>query len=80
MSVLQSRRVSDFSKGVNPWLSWKFKIYSFFGFGQNIDLQLLFADVLDQKKVLSEYKNVHFTESHTSDFSKGVNPWFKLKD
>ena len=60
MSVLQSRRVSDFSKGVNPWLSWKFKIYSFFGFGQNIDLQLLFADVLDQKKVLSEYKNVPF--------------------
>ena len=80
MSVLQSRRVSDFSKGVNPWLSWKFKIYSFFGFGQNIDLQLLFADVLDQKKVLSEYKNVHFTESHTSDFSKGVNPCFKLKN
>ena len=80
MSVLQSRRVSDFSKGVSPWLSWKFKIYSFFGFGQNIDLQLLFADVLDQKKVLSEYKNVHFTESHTSDFSKGVNPCFKLKN
>ena len=80
MSILQSRCVSDFSKGVNPWLSWKFKIYSFFGFGQNIDLQLLFADVLDQKKVLSEYKNVHFTESHTSDFSKGVNPCFKLKN
>ena len=45
-----------------------------------IDLELLFADVLDQKKVFPDYKNVHFTESHTSDFSQGVNPWFKLKN
>ena len=80
MSILQSCHISDFSKGVNPWLSWKFKIWYFFGFGQNIDLELLFADVLDQKKVLPDDKNVHFTESHTSDFSKGVNPWFKLKN
>ena len=45
-----------------------------------IDLEILFTDVLDRKKVLPEYKNVHFTESRTSDFSKGVNPWFKLKN
>ena len=50
MSILQSCHISDFSKGFNPWLSWKLKIWSFFGFGQNIDLELLFADVLDQKK------------------------------
>ena len=46
----------------------------------NIYLELMFVGVLDRKKVFPDYKNVHFTESHTSDFSKGVNPWFKLKN
>ena len=72
MCILQSRRSTDFSKGVNPWFKLKILNLIFPCFSFKIDQKILFADVLDKKKVLPEYKNVHFTESRTSDFSKGL--------
>ena len=45
-----------------------------------IDLEILFADVLDRKKRFPDQKMCVLHGYHTSDFSKGVNPWFKLKN
>ena len=49
-------------------------------FSFKIDQEILFADVLDRKKGLPDLKMSSLHRYHTSDFSKGVNPWFKLKN
>ena len=93
MSVLQSRHISDFSKGVNLWLSWKFEIWHFV-FGQNrpknivcwccrwkdFVVKIVLELLFDD--VLDRKKGYMQTEEmsilQSYYFSKGVNPWLKL--
>ena len=42
-------------------------------------VELLFADVLGRNKGFPDLKMSILQSRHSSDFSKGVNPWFKLK-
>ena len=54
----------------------KFDLCLFLG---KIDLEILIAD-LDRKKSFPDLKMCTLHGYHTSDFSKGVNPWIKLKN
>ena len=58
MSILQSRHISDFSKGKVENLKSDFSLFLV-----KIQPQILFADVLERRQGFPDYKNVHFTES-----------------
>ena len=40
----------------------------------------VFYDILEQKNPFLSYKNKSFQQSKNWHFSKGVNPWFWLKN
>ena len=63
MSNLQSRRISDISKGVNRTVKVEKLKFDLCLFLLWIDLVIVFADVLDGKKGFLDYENVQFTES-----------------
>ena len=78
-SILQSRHINDFSKGGNSWLSWKFKIWSFFGFGQHIP-RINVCWCSRAKESLSKLRRTSILQSrHINNFSKGVNSWLSWK-
>ena len=55
-------------------------IFSNFFFLGNIGLENFFNDILERKNAFLSYKNKKFKTSKNSHFSKGVNPWFWLKN
>ena len=46
----------------------------------NIGQENELYDILDRKNFFLRYKNKKLKKSKNSDFSKGVNPWFKSKN
>ena len=47
-----------------------------------IDREKLFADVLDKKEAIKDYKNDCLRKTQNWNFSKGVSPsfWSKIRD
>ena len=45
-----------------------------------IQPQILFADVLERRQAFQTIKMSILQSHRSNDFSKGVNPWFKLKN
>ena len=70
----------DFFKGVKPWFWSRNGHFSNFLFLGNIGQESVFYDILKRKKAFLGYKNKKFKMSKNSDFSKGVNPWFRSKN
>ena len=68
-----------FSKGVNPWFSYKNGYFSNFFFLSNIGKEKVFYDILERKNAFLGYKNKKFKKSKNWHFSKGVNPWLWSK-
>ena len=63
---LKSRNWSFF-KGVNPWFlvkNWTFYILFF----RELELKILFWDLLDRKQALLDYKNFHFLKFRNFPF------------
>ena len=78
MTLLKSRKIGIFSKGLTHGSGQKFQIFSQFVFlknGQNI----LFDFFLKKKQPFPNYTNDIRRKSKIWHFSKGVNPWFRLK-
>ena len=70
-----------FGKGVNPWfLSKNGHFSTFFFFLGNIGQENVFCDILERKNAFLGYKNKKFKKSKNWHFSRGVNPWFWLKN
>ena len=65
---------------VNPWLWSKNGHFSNFFFLGNIGQENVFYDILERKNDFLGYKNKKLKKSKTSQFSKGVNPWFWSKN
>ena len=55
-------------------------IFCNFFFLGNIGEENVFNDILERKNAFLSYKNKKFKTSKNSHFSKGVNPWFWLKN
>ena len=70
----------DFIKGVNPWFWSKNGHFSMFFLIGNIGKENVFYDILERENAFLAYKNKKFKKSKNWDFSKGVNPWFSLKN
>ena len=70
----------DFSKGVNPWFRSKNDYFSNFLFLGNIGQENMFYDILERNKAFLGYKKEKFKKSKNSNFSKGINPWFRSKN
>ena len=70
----------DFSKGVSPWFLVKnLKIFHLFILGK-IREESVFDDILERKKAFLDYKKEKVKTVKNWDFSKGVSPWFLLKN
>ena len=54
--------------------------FSNFLFLGKIGQENVFYDILEQKNDFLRHKNKKFRKSKNSDFSKGVNPWFRSKN
>ena len=65
---------------VNPWFWSKNGHFSNFFFLGNIGQENVFYDILERKIAFLGYKNKKFKKSNNGHFSKGVNPWFVLKN
>ena len=69
-----------FSKGDNPWfLVQKCPFFQHFFLG-NIGQENVFHEILQWKSAFLGYKNKKFKTSKNWHLSKGVNPWFWLKN
>ena len=69
-----------FSKGVNTWfLSKNGHFFNFFFLG-NIGQENVFYDIVERKNAFLSYKNKKFKMWKNWHFSKGVNPWFWIKN
>ena len=70
-----------FSKGVNPWFSWKNGDFSKFVFLGNIGQNNVVYDILEQKNAFLGYKKKKLKKSKNWHISKGVvNPCFWIKN
>ena len=69
-----------FSKGVNPWFSFKNGHFSNFFFVGNIGKENVFYDILERKNSFLGYKNEKLKRSKNSQFYKGGNSWFLSKN
>ena len=80
--IMKSKKSKNwhFSKGVNPWFWSKNGHFSNFFFLGNIGQENVFYDILERINAFLGYKNKKFKKSKKWDFSKGVNPWFLLKN
>ena len=68
-----------FSKGDNPWFSWKNGHFSNFFFLGTIGQENVFYDILKWKNTFLGYKNDKFKKSKNCHFSKGDNPSFLVQ-
>ena len=62
------------------WFWSKNGHFSDFYFLGNIVQENAFYDILERKNIFLGYKNKKFKNSKNWHFSKGVNPWFSLKN
>ena len=56
---------------------WQFFQLFFLG---SIGQDNVFYDILERKTAVLGYENKKFKQSKSWHFSKGVNPWFSLKN
>ena len=68
-----------FPKGLSHGFGPKMAIFASFFLG-NIGYENIFYDILERKYAFLGYKNNNFEKSKNWHFSKGVNPWFWLKN
>ena len=69
-----------FSKTVNPWFWSKNSHFSKVFFLGNIGQENVCYNILERKNAFLGYKNKKYKTSKNWHFSKGVNPWFRLKN
>ena len=69
-----------FSKRVNPWFWSKNGYFSNIFFLGNIGQENVFYDILERKNAFLGHKKERFKKSNNWHFSKGVNPWFWIKN
>ena len=70
----------DFSKGVRPWFLVKnLEFFHLFIFSK-ISKQNVFDDILEREKAFLDYKKEKVKKVENWDFSKGVSPWFLVKN
>ena len=70
----------NFSKGVSPWFLIKnLKFFHLFIIVK-ISKQNVFDDILERKKAFLYYKKHKVKKVENQNFSKGVSPWFLIKN
>ena len=77
---LNSRKFDIFPKGLTHGFRRKMAIFFNYFLLGNEGQENLFYGILERKNVFLGYKNNKFKKSKNCHFSKGVNPWFWLKN
>ena len=77
--VQKGEKLTFFVKGLTHGFSPKMPIFPTFFLG-NIEQENVFYDILERKNALLGYRKRKFKKSKNFHFSKGVNPWFWLKN
>ena len=77
---LNSRKFDIFPKGLTHGFRRKMAIFLNFFLLGNEGQENLFYGILERKNVFLGYKNKKLKKSKNCHFSKGVNPWFWLKN
>ena len=76
---LKNSKNCHYSNGVNPWFWSKIGHFPTFFFG-NVGHEIVFYDILEQKKRLSRLWKQEIQKAKHWHFSKGVNPLFWSKN
>ena len=77
---LKSLKINIFPKGLTHGFGPKMAIFPTFFLLGNTGKENVFYDILDRKNAFPGYNNKKFKMSKNWYFSKGVNPWFCLKN
>ena len=68
------------SKGVNPWILYKNRNFSYGCFSQKLCQKRSFFDILDRKQSFWDQKMEVLTRAKKFTFLKGVSPWILSKN